>query len=252
MFRARVIPVLLLRNGGLVKTVQFKNPKYVGDPINAVKIFNEKEVDELVFLDITATVEKRRPNLAVIRDIAGECFMPLAYGGGISSFDDAKAVFDCGVEKVVVNSAATDLKLLEQIAAAYGSQAVVVSIDAQKNFFGQWNVYSHGGTKSRGVRPADFARSVAEAGAGEIIVTSIEREGTYKGYDLDLVRAVSQSVTIPVVALGGAASASDLASVVREGGASAAAAGSIFVFHGKHRAVLINFPSPEELKALGI
>lgn len=249
MLRTRVIPVLLLRNGGLVKTVQFKDPKYVGDPINAVKIFNEKEVDELVFLDITATNENRGPNLKVIEDIASECFMPLAYGGGISTFEQAQAVFGRGVEKVVLNSAATNLKLISQIAATFGNQAVVVSIDAKKGFWGKWDVYSHSGTKRLGVSPADFARQVVEAGAGEVIINSIEKEGTYKGYDLELVQLVSQAVNVPVVALGGAAGISDLVRVVKEGGASAAAAGSIFVFHGKHRAVLINFPAPNELKA---
>jgi len=250
MIRTRVIPALLLRNGGLVKTVRFRDPTYVGDPINAVKIFNEKEVDELVFLDITASKEGRGPNLSVLRDIAGECFMPLAYGGGIRSFDDAKAVFDLGVEKVVLNSAAGDLGLISSIAAAYGSQAVVVSIDAKKKLLGRWDVFSHGGAKARGVAPSEFARSVVEAGAGEIVVQAIEREGTYSGYDIELVKMVSASVKVPVVALGGAGSITDLGRVVKEGGATAAAAGSIFVFHGKHRAVLINFPTPQELQAV--
>lgn len=250
MLRTRVIPVLLMNGGGLVKTVKFKCPKYVGDPINAVKIFNEKEVDEIILLDITATIENRPPNFGMIRDIAGECFMPLAYGGGIRSFDDAQAVFQCGVEKVVLNSAAGDLGLIKQIASTYGSQAVVISIDARRNFFGKRSVYSHSGSKSRGIVPTEFARMTADAGAGEILINSIEREGTYQGYDLDLVSSVSEVVSIPVVALGGAASVDDLAFVVKQGGASAAAAGSIFVFHGKHRAVLINFPSQEELRSL--
>ncbi|MDZ4787081.1 MAG: AglZ/HisF2 family acetamidino modification protein [bacterium] len=244
MLRTRIIPCLLLRNGGLVKTVKFKNPTYLGDPINAVRIFNEKEVDEIVFLDITATVENRGPSIKVLTDIASECFMPLAYGGGVRNLEDARAIFDLGVEKVVLNSAAFENpKVIEDIAAIFGNQAVVVSIDVKKSLFGKYSVYTRSASKDTSQDPVSYAKKAVEHGAGEIFLNSIDRDGTGSGYDLSLVQRVCEVVPVPVVACGGAASVSDLVSVVSEGGAAAASAGSLFVFHGKHRAVLINFPA---------
>jgi cyclase len=249
MLKTRVIPSLLVRGSGLVKTVAFRNPRYVGDPINAVRIFNEKEVDELVVLDITATVEQRPPNLRVIAELASECFMPLAYGGGISSLEQIERIFSLGVEKVVINSeAAARPTFVEEAAARFGSQSLIVSIDVKKRWLGGYEVRARSGRLSTGLDPIRFARDMENAGAGEILLNSIDRDGTMQGYDLGLVRAVSQSVTIPTIACGGAGTIADLAAAVKQGGASAVAAGSMFVFHGKHRAVLINYPSIAELE----
>jgi cyclase len=249
MLTTRVIPCLLLRNQGLVKTVKFKEPKYVGDPINAVRIFNEKEVDELVFLDITATVDGRGPNYQVLENIAGEAFMPLSYGGGIRSVEDAKRVFNLGFEKIVINSSAAESPdLVSLLADTFGSQSVVVSIDARKSFFGKQQVYVRSGTKKIDMEPAEFAVEMGRRGAGEIFLNSIDRDGTMTGFDLDLVKDVSTRVEVPLIACGGAGKLDDFSAAIAAG-ASAVAAGSMFVFHGKHRAVLITYPSPEELKA---
>lgn len=250
LHRPRVIPCLLLRNTGLVKTVGFKDPTYLGDPRNIVKIFNDKDADELALLDITATLDKRGPRFDLIREIASECFMPMGYGGGISTLDHVKQLIALGLEKVVINTQAVENpKLIEQSAAIIGSQSVVVSIDVKKSgLFGRYEVFTHGGRKGARLNPAEFARQMEQAGAGEILLNSIDRDGTMKGYDLDLIRMVTQAVTIPVVACGGAANVGDFARAVREGGASAVAAGSMFVFQGRHRAVLISFPSGQELR----
>jgi len=250
MLKARVLPCLLLKNRGLVKTTGFRDPVYVGDPINAVRIFNEKEVDELVFLDITATVERKEPPLQVIAEIAGECFMPLCYGGGIRSTEQIREILGLGVEKVAINSAAAqDPSLISRAAREFGSQSIVVSMDVRKSLLGKRQVATFGATKSLGIDPVSYAQRMEAAGAGELMVTSIERDGTMKGYDLDLVRAVVDAVSIPVIACGGAGSVADLAAVVGEAGASGAAAGAMFVFHGKHRAVLISYPSRAEIEA---
>lgn len=244
MGRARIIPCLLLKGGGLVKTVRFKSPTYVGDPRNAIKIFNEKEVDELVVLDIAATPAAKPPDFALISELTSECFMPMAYGGGVASLGEVERLLKIGVEKVSLNTAACENPaLVSEAAKAFGSQSIVVSIDVKKNESGQPTVFTRAGTRDLGIDPAGFAKAMENAGAGEILLTSVDRDGTMTGYDLDLVRRVSEIVTIPVIACGGAGSTEDLASAIREGGASAAAAGSIFVFHGKLRAVLINYPS---------
>ena len=248
MLRTRVIPSLLLQGRGLVKTVKFKDPTYVGDPINAVRIFNDKEVDELVFLDITATLENRKPQLDLIKDIATGCFMPFGYGGGIHDVETAREILRLGSEKVVINSAAADFKFLREAADNFGSQSVVVSIDVKKARFGKYEVYTHSGTKGTGLNPVQFARDVETHGAGEIILNSIDQDGTMRGYDLDLLHQVTQQVNIPVVAAGGAGHLEHFQQAVLKGGASAVAAGSMFVFHGRHRAVLINYPSQDELK----
>jgi imidazole glycerol-phosphate synthase subunit HisF len=251
LMRPRVIPVLLLRNRGLVKTVRFEAPTYLGDPINVVKLFNDKEVDELVFLDINATVENRRPPFDYLGEIASECFMPLGYGGGVRRLDDIKTMLSVGIEKVAINSYAVENPMLvRQASDAIGSQSIVVSIDGKKDRLGRYRVVIHGGRKVTRLDPVLFAVQMAEAGAGEILLNSVDRDGTYQGYDLDLVKRVASAVDIPVVACGGARDVVDLARVVREGGASAAAAGSLFVFTGKHRAVLISYPTERELQAV--
>jgi len=247
--RIRVIPILLIQNEGLVKSIKSKDYKYVGDPINAVKIFNEKEVDELVLLDISASKEKRKPDIKRIADIASEAFMPVAYGGGITSIDEVKELFYNGIEKVIINkSAHSNPSLITEIAKDFGNQSIVVSIDVKKNFFGTYKVYTDNGKTNTGKDPQAFAVEVEKLGAGEIILNSIERDGTYNGYDLNLLKYVAGSINIPVVAAGGAASLQDFKQAVIEGGASAGAAGSMFVFQRPHRAVLISYPTQAELK----
>ena len=243
MLRTRVIPTLLLRNESLVKTKQFSKYVYVGDPANTVRIFNELEVDELIFLDITATVEKRSPNLKVLSEIAEECFMPLAYGGGIKSLDDAKAIFDIGFEKISLN---TELfhnpDLISQIAKLYGSQAVIASIDVKKSFFGK-NLVRCVSSKSKiNTTPVIWAKEFERLGAGEILLTSVDREGTWEGFDLDLVKQVADTVDIPVIAHGGAGSTDHIRDVVEKANASAVALGSMVVFQKKGMGVLVNFP----------
>ncbi|MFX1318907.1 MAG: AglZ/HisF2 family acetamidino modification protein [Promethearchaeota archaeon] len=248
MLHTRVIPILLLREQGLVKTIKFQNPTYVGDPINAVRIFNDKEVDELVFLDITATIENRAPKFDLIHDIATECFMPFGYGGGIHDIETASQILTLGSEKVIFNSAALDLDLINEAAEAFGSQSVVVSIDAKQAKRGKYEMYTRSGTFNTKKDPVQFAQEVEAAGAGELILNSIDRDGTMQGYDLDLLKAVTEVVNIPVVAAGGAGNLQHFQDAVTKGGASAVAAGSMFVFHGPLRAVLINYPTQEELK----
>lgn len=250
MLRTRIIPALLLRNESLVKTVRFGKFTYVGDPCNTVRIFNELEVDELLFLDIAATREKRPPNLTLLADIANECFMPLGYGGGISTLADAKAVFDIGFEKVAINSFAIDEpQLLGQLAIKYGSQAVIASIDVKKSFSGRYRVRTHGGKKDAKRGPVEWAKEVEALGAGEILLTSIDREGTWAGFDLELVKSVTDAVGIPVIAHGGAGAVADIGDVVHQAGASAVALGSMVVFQKKNMGVLVNFPNPAELNA---
>jgi cyclase len=250
VLRARVIPCLLLRNGGLVKTVKFATPTYVGDPINAVRIFNDKEVDELAFLDINATATGRGPNFELLADIASEAFMPFGYGGGISHIDQVKRLFALGVEKVILNTAvATDPGLISQAAALAGSSSVVASIDARRNWLGKYSVLVSGGRTDIMRDPVEYARQMEQLGAGEILLNAVHRDGTMEGYDLDLIRRVAAAVTVPVVAVGGAGKLEHLREAVANG-ASAVAAGSLFVFHGKHRAVLITYPKYAELEQL--
>jgi cyclase len=250
MLQARIIPCLLLKGDGLVKTVRFKDPTYVGDPINAVKLFNDLEVDELVLFDITATREGREPPFERIEEIASEAFMPICYGGGVTSFDQARRLFKLGVEKVALTTAAVENpKLINEMVEAFGGQSVVVGIDVRRDWRGRPRVMSHAGTKDAGVEPAAFARQVVERGAGELFLNAIDRDGTRKGYDLPLVEAVSKAVDVPVVACGGAGDLADLRKAV-DAGASAAAAGSLFVFKGPHRAVLINYPTQAQLRSL--
>lgn len=248
MRRIRVIPVLLIHKEGLIKSIKFKQYKYVGDPINAVKIFNEKEVDEIVILDIDATKNKTGPNFERIKEIAGEAFIPLAYGGGISSIDEIKRLFFLGVEKVILNyTAFHNSALLSEAASLVGSQSVVASVDVKKNWMGRYKVYIDHGTIDTGKDPVSYVKELVKAGAGEIFLNSIDRDGTFEGYEINLIRAVSSAVPVPVIACGGASGLEDFCNAVNAG-ASAVAAGSLFVFQRPHRAVLISYPTQQELK----
>jgi cyclase len=248
MRRIRVIPVLLMQRGGLVKSVKFKDHKYVGDPINAVRIFNDKEVDELVILDISATSEKRPPDIGRIREIVAEAFMPIAYGGGITKMQEIDSLINSGIEKVILNSiAASNISLVREAATVLGSQSVSVSIDVKKNWLGKYRVHIENASKSIDKDPVQHAQDVVNAGAGEIILQSVDRDGSFNGYDVELIKMVSKAVNVPVVALGGAAGVDDFTLAVQSG-ASAVAAGSIFVFQGPHRAVLISYPAQQQLK----
>jgi imidazole glycerol-phosphate synthase subunit HisF len=246
--RIRVIPVLLLKHGDLVKTTQFKDPVYIGDPINTVRIFNEKRVDELILLDISPNRSVEQGAAAPLAEIASEAFMPVAYGGGIISLQQVESILKLGVEKVVINSSAPENPgLITEVARRFGSQSIVLSIDVRRRF-GRYLVFTNGGKKSTGINPVEHARRMTDAGAGEILITSIAHEGTSRGYDMRLVRAVAEAVTVPVIANGGASSVADFAAAVQSGHASAVAASSMFVYQGKHRAVLISFPDEALLR----
>jgi imidazole glycerol-phosphate synthase subunit HisF len=245
--RVRVIPILLLQNGGLVKTIRFKHPTYIGDPINAVKIFNEKEVDEIALLDINATKQNREPDCEKIREICSEAFMPFAYGGGIKNIDQIKLLFQTGIEKVIINTQAFyQPQLIEQAATIFGSQSIVLSMDVKKNMFGKYTVWVASGTINTKYSPEEYAKKMAHFGAGEIILTPIDREGTYQGYDEKLIQSVAHSVNVPVVANGGASSVQSFLPAIKAG-ASAVSAGSMFVYHGDKKGILINYPSQSQL-----
>lgn len=251
MKNVRIIPALLLKGQGLYKGEKFKNHKYIGDPINAVKIFNEKEVDELCFLDITATNENKEPNYKVISEIASECFMPLSYGGGINKFEQAQKLFNIGIEKIVISSSAhTNPNLITELSKHYGAQSIVICIDIKKNLFGKYEVYINSGTKNTKKNPIDFALEMQKLGAGEIILNSIDKDGTLTGFDIDIVNKIASKLEIPLVALGGGANLKDIKNVVETGKASAVAAGSMFVFQGKHKAVLITYPNSKDINEL--
>lgn len=243
MLRPRIIPCLLVHKGGLVKTVGFDKPKYVGDPLNAVRLFNEKEVDELMVVDIDATRQQRDPDYTLIAKLAAECRMPLAYGGGVHTVEQFEKLISLGVEKVAVSAAAVaDLSLITRAAERVGGQSVVVVIDVRKKSKG-YEVFTHNGTRATALDAVDFARRAEAAGVGEIVVNSIDRDGQMKGYDLDLVRLVRNAVSSPLTVLGGAGSLADVSALIREMGIIGAAAGSLFVFKGVYRAVLINYPT---------
>jgi cyclase len=251
MLKHRVIPCLLLSNSGLVKTRKFNNPVYVGDPINAIRIFNDKEVDELVLLDIRASLDKREPDYDLLREIASECFMPFAYGGGITSIDQIRRLLRLGVEKVILNTALNrDPNFVRNAVATFGSQAITASIDVRRKLFGRREVFTLAGTQATGLDPVDAARQAEKLGVGEILLTSIDAEGSMAGYDIELLAKVSQLVSVPVVALGGAGKLEHFRSAVCEGHASAVSAGSMFVFYGPHRAVLITYPQDYLLQDL--
>jgi cyclase len=244
----RVIPCLLLRNTGFVKTRGFKDPVYLGDCFNTVRLFNEKEADELLILDITATPMGRPPNFDLLRDLAGECFMPVTYGGGIRSMDDMRRLFKAGFEKVGLNTEAVrNPPLIKDASQEFGSQSVIVSIDVRRKMFGRYEVYINGGRQGTGLDPVAVAKRATDLGAGEILLNSIDRDGLMGGYDLELVRKVADAIPVPLVACGGAGALRDFHDAIHQGGASAVAAGSFFVFVGKHRAVLITYPSQDNL-----
>ena len=248
--RVRVMPCLLLRQSKLVKTVKFGNPDYIGDPVNAVKIYNDKEVDELIFLDITATVEKKDPPFKTISEIASECFMPYTYGGGIHSLEDMRRIFNLGVEKIAINSYAVESPdFIRQAAKEFGNQSIVASIDVKRKLIGKYEVFTKSGTNPTGLGPVEHAKRMEEMGAGEILLTSIDRDGTWEGYDLDLIKTVAEAVNVPLIVCGGAGSIEDFRKAV-DAGASACAAGSMVVYQAKNRGVLINFPKQTELRTV--
>lgn len=246
--RHRVIPVLLLRGAGLVKTQKFKDAKYVGDPINAVRIFNEKEVDELVFLDIDATVSGRAPDFDMLRNIASECFMPLCYGGGVHDLRTIEAILKTGVEKVALNSALVENPgMIREATRTFGSSTIAASIDFKRGLFGKAEVFVRSGRQRTKSSPIELSLRAEELGVGEILLNSIDRDGTMSGYDMDAISSVTSVVKVPVIACGGAGSLEHFRAAIQSGGASAVAAGSFFVFVGKHRAVLITYPSQAEI-----
>jgi imidazole glycerol-phosphate synthase subunit HisF len=250
MLKHRVVPCLLLKNGGLVKTLKFSKPKYVGDPINAIRIFNDKEVDELMVLDISVSKEKKEPNYSLIEQFAGECFMPLCYGGGIHKVEQAKQLFSLGVEKVCIQTAALDdLKVITRIAEQFGNQSVMISVDIKKDWIGKKKLYSSSKGKMLQQPWQEFMQQAVASGAGEILLNAVDQDGVNQGMDLDLIRAASETVTVPLIAVGGVGCLDDIKFAVRAG-ASAVSAGAFFVFHGPHRAVLITYPSYEELEKL--
>jgi imidazole glycerol-phosphate synthase subunit HisF len=248
MLRPRIIPCLLVKNGGLVKTVQFAKPKYVGDPINAVRIFNEKEVDELIVADIDASVLEREPDYGMIKNLAAECRMPLCYSGGVKNVEQVEKIISLGVEKVAMSSAVIDNpNLIAQAAEVVGSQSVVVVMDAKKSGRGgKYELWKHNGGKRTGVCPVEFAQKAQALGAGEVVVNSIDQDGLMKGYDFELARLVREAVSLPITVLGGAGSLKDIGALIEKFGIIGAAAGSLFVFKGVYRAVLISYLNRSE------
>ena len=247
MLKHRVIPCLLLRNGGLVKTLKFGDAKYVGDPINAIRIFNDKEVDELMVLDITASKEKKEPNYALIEQFASECFMPLSYGGGIKTMEQAQRLFSSGIEKICLQtSVLDDLSLVKNLSDKWGSSSILVSIDVKRNWMGQPKLYAAATGKTLDKKWTDFMLDAVKAGAGEIVLNAVDKDGTMKGMDTELVKEAAKVLSVPLVAVGGAGSLADIKAAV-DAGASAVSAGAFFVFQGPHRAVLITYPKYHEL-----
>jgi cyclase len=240
---------LLLDGRGLVKTVKFKDARYVGDPINAIKIFNDKFVDEIIFLDISASRENRSPDFDYLAQICSECFIPFCYGGGIKSIDDAEKLFSLGVEKISLNTAVIkNPKLIANCAQKFGSQSIVVTVDVHKGLLGSYHVMQNNGKTKSDLNLFEYIKKVEELGAGEIVINSVDRDGTQLGYDVKLLAKIASVVTIPVIACGGAGSITDMVRAKQMTDISAFAAGSLFVFKGKHRAVLINYPAQSELK----
>ncbi len=249
MIVPRIIPCLLLKGEGFVKTRKFKDPVYLGDPRNIMRIFNEKEVDEIIVFDIMATPQKRGPRMEMVREIVSEAFMPVAYGGGVRSIEQIKQLINIGVEKIVMNSYAVENPgFIQQAVDMFGSQSIVICMDVKRNFLGQYELYINGGDKGTKIEPMEFARRMESLGAGELVVNSIDRDGSMLGYDIELVRSVASIVKVPVIASGGAGTMADFLAAIKEGKASAVAAGSMFVFQGKHRAVLISYPSEQEIR----
>lgn len=244
MLRPRIIPCLLLKDKGLVKTVNFKNPKYVGDPINTVYLFNEKQADELIVLDIDVTAKKTQINYQMIENLASECQMPLCYGGGINTVEEALRIFSLGVEKIALSSAAvTNPQLISEIAARVGTQSVTVVIDVKKKLSGKYEIYTHNGKNATGLNPVEYVKYLETLGAGEIVINSIDNDGMMKGYDLTIIEQIRKNISLPITALGGAGSLADIGKLIEKFGIIGAGAGSLFVFKGKYKAVLINYPN---------
>jgi imidazole glycerol-phosphate synthase subunit HisF len=250
MLRPRIVPCLLIQDKGLVKTVKFKEGKYVGDPINAVKIFNEREVDELMVLDIDATVNKRGPDFEAIKLLAAECRMPFCYGGGVSTVADAMRIISLGAEKVAISAAAIENpKLVTEISKAVGAQSVIVVLDVKKKLLGGYEVYTHNGKKATGKNPVDLAKEFEQLGAGEIVINAIDQDGMMKGMDNNLNAKIREATTVPLTFLGGIGSQQDIKDTIAKFKVIGVAVGSLFVFKGIYKAVLINYPSPTEKKA---
>ena len=251
MLRPRIIPCLLVHDKGLVKSVHFKQHKYVGDPINAVRIFNEKEVDELMVIDIDATVENREPDYVMIERLAAECRMPLCYGGGVKNAEQAQRIFALGVEKIAISSAAVlDPSLVTRISERVGSQSVVVILDVKKKLLGGYEIFTNNGKKNTGKNPFEFAAQIEKLGAGELVINSIDNDGLMKGYDESLIQKMRDSISLPLTAMGGAGSLDDIGKLIKKFGIIGAAAGSLFVFKGSYKAVLINYPGRPEKETL--
>ncbi|MBA4408494.1 MAG: imidazole glycerol phosphate synthase subunit HisF [Odoribacter sp.] len=252
MLYPRIIPCLLVHNKGLVKTTKFKDPKYVGDPINAVKIFNEKEVDELIVVDIDASREGKEPDYKMIENLAAECRMPFCYGGGIKTLGQAQRIFSLGVEKIAISSVAIENpKIISEMAERVGNQSVVVVLDVKKKTLSsKYELYIHNGTKSTGIDPIQFAIEMQKLGAGEIVINSIDHDGVMKGYDMNLINKIREVISIPITVMGGAGTLEDIGGVIQQHGIIGVAAGSLFVFKGKYRAVLISYPTANEKAAL--
>lgn len=251
MLIPRVIPCLLLRGKGLVKGTHFKDHRYIGDPINAVQIYNTMGADELLFLDISATAENRIPDLQLIQKISDQCLMPFGVGGGIKSVEDARAILKAGAEKVCINTAAFERpELVSEIANTFGNQSVVVSLDVKKNWLGKYEAYVRCGSHKVGGDIFELAAEMERRGAGEILVNSIDKDGTMSGFDIEITRKIAGLCNLPVIVCGGAGSVHDLKTAITEGKADAVAAGSLFVFHGPRKAVLINYPNEKELKEI--
>jgi cyclase len=247
MLRPRIIPSLLVHENGLVKTVNFKSPKYVGDPINAVRIFNEKEVDELAVFDIDATVLGKEPNYSLIERLANQSTMPLCYGGGVKTVEQAQRIFSLGIEKIALSSAVLhNPKLITEISDRVGAQSVIVVLDVKKKLLGGYEVYTHNGKKATGINPFKFVEEAQKFGAGEIVINSIDKDGVMKGYDLDLIAKIREKISLPMTVLGGAGSLEDIEKVIDQHGVIGVAAGSLFVFKGPYKAVLINYPTQSE------
>ncbi len=251
MLRPRIIPCLLIKDNGLVKSMQFKNHKYIGDPINTVKIFNEKEVDEIIIIDIDATTQNREPDYKLIESLAAECRMPLCYGGGVKTVEQAQKIFTLGVEKISISSEAiSNPNLLTEIGSRVGSQSIVVVMDVKKSKSSNYEIWTHNGTKNTGKDPIAFAKEVERLGAGEVVVNSIDEDGMMKGYDMDLIDSIRDAINLPLTVLGGAGTLKDIGNLISKHKVIGAAAGSLFVYKGVFKAVLINYPKPSEKLAI--
>lgn len=249
MVDSRIIPCLLLFEGGLVKTTKFNSPKYVGDPINVVRIFNEKEVDELIFIDIEASKNKRAPNISVIKELASECFMPFAYGGGITNIDQIRSILRVGVEKVILNQAVlSNPSFVTEACKYFGSSTIVGAIDVKRDFWGKLWVYDHVKKKITNHDPVAYSKKLEMLGVGEIFINDVDRDGTFKGLDIESIANINRSISTPLIACGGASDLNDIKNLIMEANVSGVAAGSLFVYQGPHRAVLVSYPSRKQIK----